>query len=104
MRQAKIFLGKIRAGTLIEQEKNRKYRFEYMPDYAGPPISLTLPTQNNGFDFERFPPYFEGLLPEGAQLESLLRIAKLDRDDFFGQLLTVGGDLIGAVTVEPVDE
>ena len=53
------------------------------------------------YQFDGFPPFFDGLLPEGAQLEALLRQQKLDRDDGFGQLLTVGGDLVGAVTVAP---
>jgi len=38
-------------------------------------------------------------LPEGFQLEALLRRKKLDRNDHFGQLLLVGGDTVGAVTV-----
>ena len=37
-----------------------------------------------------FPPPFEGLLPEGAQLEALLRNHKIDRDDAFGKLVVVG--------------
>jgi serine/threonine-protein kinase HipA len=50
--------------------------------------------------FETFPPFFEGLLPEGYQLDALLRKAKLDKNDYFSQLVTVGRDLVGSVTVE----
>ena len=38
-------------------------------------------------------------MPEGFQLEALLRQRKLDRNDRFGQLLQVGADTVGAVTV-----
>ena len=47
------------------------------------------------YDFAGFPPFFDGVLPEGPQLEALLRHGKLDRDDLLGQLLYVGGDLVG---------
>jgi serine/threonine-protein kinase HipA len=40
------------------------------------------------------------LLPEGGQLEALLRIRKLDRQDLFGQLLAVGQDVVGSLRVE----
>jgi HipA-like protein len=33
-------------------------------------------------------------------LEGLLRQTKLDRDDLMGQLLAVGGDVVGNVTIE----
>lgn len=77
------------------------YHFEYLPDYIGTPISLTMPTRQKAYRFKQFPPFFEGLLPEGYQLEALLRRAKLDKDDLFGQLLQVGADLVGSVTVLP---
>jgi len=37
-------------------------------------------------------------------LEALLRAVKLDRHDHFAQLLAVGRDLVGAVTVEPLGD
>ena len=61
---------------------------------------FALPIKNSVYEFQEFPAFFEGLLPEGVQLEALLRKYKLDKDDYFGQLLQVGSDLIGAVTVE----
>ena len=53
------------------------------------------------YRFKAFPSFFEGLLPEGPQLDALLRKAKLDKKDYFGQLLQVGNDLVGSVTVHP---
>ena len=85
------------AGTLRDLEKG-KFEFEYLPDYKAQPISVTMPVRPEPYCFEGFPPFFEGLLPEGPQLEALLRKAKLDETDFFGQLVQVGGDLVGSVT------
>lgn len=99
-RQAKVLKAGIPAGVLQELE-DRSFRFAYLPDYKGPPVSLALPTQKSEWLFDRFPPFFDGLLPEGIQLQSLLKIRKLDRTDLFGQLLAVGEDLVGDVTVEP---
>jgi len=82
-------------------EKGRKYQFEYRDGYSGEPVSLTMPVRQQVWEFDRFPPFFEGLLPEGFQLESLLKQMKIDRDDHFSQLMAVGQDMVGAVTVQP---
>jgi len=89
-----------RAGVLREDEPGRAYTFLYDDGYDGAPISLTMPVSTRTHSFDRFPPFFDGLLPEGTRLESLLRLRKLDRSDFLGQLMTVGADLVGAITVE----
>ena len=100
MRMAEVFLNSLHVGRLIELEARKKYRFEYDKNYTGAPVSLTMPVRPEPYDFECFPPFFEGLLPEGFQLESLLKIKKIDRNDYFGQLVAVGKDLVGAVQVE----
>ena len=85
---------------LEELKRGEEYVFRYLPEYQGDPVSLTMPVHHKKFGYEHFPPFFEGVLPEGLMLEGLLRQKKLDKDDFFGQLLAVGDDLIGAVTVK----
>lgn len=100
MRKAKVFVNDILAGRLIETDKKKEYIFEYEHNYSGPPISLTMPINQKKYEFQKFPPFFDGVLPEGQQLEALLRHAKLDRGDYFGQLIKVGNELVGAVTVE----
>ena len=100
MRRAKVLVHGNPAGILEEQVQGKSYHFYYLPEYEGPPVSLTMPVLNREYNFDNFPPFFEGLLPEGYQLDSLLRKMKIDRNDFFGQLLIVGGDTVGAVTVE----
>ena len=100
VRSAKVFMHGRWAGILEEYEANRRYRFSYLENYDGPPISLTMPTRKTCYEFSRFPPFFEGLLPEGEMLEGLLRQRKIDNDDYFSQLVAVGRELVGAVTVE----
>lgn len=99
MRKAEIYMHGERAGLLIEEKKNNEYRFVYDGDYEGPPISVTMPVEKQAFEYGRFPPFFEGLLPEGVNLEMLLRAKKIDRNDAFAQLMAVGEDTVGAVTV-----
>ncbi len=99
MRKASVYVCGVKAGTLIELQ-NGKYQFIYLNDYHGAPVSLTMPLTKKNYEFDIFPPFFEGLLPEGIMLEALLRKYKIDRNDYFGQLLIVGKDVVGAVTIE----
>lgn len=103
MRKAKVFNFGIYAGELVEIEKGKKYHFTYDDNYNGSPISLTFPINKKEFSFNEFPPFFEGLLPEGIQLDALLRQSKIDRNDFFSILLITGKDLVGSVTLEEVE-
>lgn len=100
MRRANVYVSGGWIGTLDELEGGERYRFSYLDGYDGPPVSLTMPIDRPVYEFDRFPPFFEGLLPEGEMLSGLLAQRKLDADDYFGQLIAVGQDLVGAVTVE----
>ena len=101
MKKARVLVCGSYAG-LLEQLEHGEYRFMYSAGYEGPPVSLTMPVKKNSFEFDKFPPFFEGLLPEGEMLEALLRKYKLDKKDYFGQLLKVGRDVVGAVSIEEV--
>ncbi len=100
MRIARVFFDNYFAGILTESEDGKVYCFQYEPDYSGPPVSLTMLVREEVYRYDEFPPFFDGLLPEGFQLEALLRQKKLDRNDKFGQLLIIGADTVGAVTVK----
>jgi len=102
MKRACVLVKGVKAGVLEELE-NGKYKFTYDLAYQGAPVSLTMPLINKIYEFDRFPPFFEGLLPEGIMLEALLRKYKLDRNDYFAQLIKVGEDLVGAVTIEELE-
>lgn len=103
MRRAIVKVHDERAAVLEELE-DRRFRVTYLPGYAGAPVSLAMPLRAEAYDFASFPPYFDGVLPEGGQLDALLRLAKIDASDTMGQLLWVGGDLVGAVTVEALPD
>ncbi|HEY3371321.1 MAG TPA: HipA N-terminal domain-containing protein [Prolixibacteraceae bacterium] len=103
MRRAKVFVGEQEAGILTEQVFGKKFRFEYLEGYAGAPVSVTMLVSQPVYEFESFPPFFDGLLPEGYQLEGLLKFAKIDRNDFFSQLMAVGHDLIGNVSIKELE-
>ena len=101
MRKAAVFVNLIEAG-ILEHLSDGKYQLTYHDNYNGSPVSLTMPTKNKVYVFNQFPPFFEGLLPEGDMLEAMLRKYKLDKSDYFGQLLQVGNDVVGAVTVKEI--
>lgn len=98
MRSAKVLVLGVYAGLLQELSQTH-YRFEYDDNYCGPAVSLTMPIQQKIYEYNTFPPFFDGLLPEGAQLEALLRQSKIDRSDYFSQLIQVGQDVVGGVSV-----
>ena len=102
-RCAAIYQDGLLSGYLLEGSGG-KWVFSYVEHYNGFPVSLTLPVRDEPYAFDGFPAVFEGLLPEGPQLEALLRIHKIDRHDYFQQLVTVGGDLVGSLTVRQVDK
>lgn len=98
MRKAKVYNHGVLAGILLETQEG--FEFNYEDAYKGPPISLTMPLKQKQYLYSAFPPFFDGLLPEGILLEALLKNAKIDKNDLFSQLVTVGKDLVGSVTVE----
>ena len=80
--------------------------FGYLPDYDGPAVASTFPL---GVDETRatagaVPPFFAGLLPEGARLQALTTGARTSTDDQLTLLLLVGADAIGDVQVVPAGE
>lgn len=102
MRRARVLMKGVEAGILEELE-NGEYRFTYHANYQGSPVSLTMPVIKDSYVFTKFPPFFEGLLPEGEMLNALLFKFKLDKNDYFGQLLKIGRDVVGAVTIEELE-
>ena len=103
MRKAIIYVHNIRAGVLSE-ENSGGFQFTYDENYEGEAVSLTMPISNTIYSFDKFPSFFEGLLPEGIMLEGLLKIGKIDKNDYFSQLISTGNDLVGAVTVKELSD
>lgn len=94
-----IFVGDRLAGHLTRESK--AYLFEYLPEYDDPPVFLGWDRQQQRRGWKEFPPAFDGLLPEGILLDQLLAKHKLDKADKWGQLIAVGRDVTGFVSVLP---
>lgn len=103
MKKASVFVWNdtcVLAGYLLEIEKGTHYEFHYEDGYEGQPVSLTMPLLQKVYHFDHFPIFFEGFLPEGFMLDALLKKTKIESDDLFEQLMRVGGELVGNVTIE----
>ncbi len=104
MRKARVYVKGKEAGTLTEVVRGKEYLFEYLDGYDGLEVSRTMPLKEKVYRFDMFPPFFEGLLPEGIQLDGLLKLSRIDKYDYFSQLIAVGGDMVGAVTVKEAEK
>ena len=103
MRKAIVYVHNNRAGVLTEISPTEFY-FEYDDNYKRDLVSLTMPTSQKKYSYNSFPPFFDGLLPEGLMLEGLLKNTSIKPNDYFSQLLEVGSNLVGAVTVKLLKE
>lgn len=103
MRSCEICVDGEAAAVFTEETRKKRYALKYFSTYRGRAISLTLPVRNEPYFFAAFPAFFDGLLPEGLQLEHALQTHKIDRDDGFGLLLRLGGDMVGHVTVRSAE-
>ncbi|MCU4677514.1 HipA N-terminal domain-containing protein [Catenovulum sp. 2E275] len=81
------------------------YLFEYDKAYilTGDPIGHAFPFNKTQYQFDYLPPFFENMISEGWVRTHQSQIGKLDKQDSFGLLLANGKDIIGALSVEPVD-
>ena len=103
MRKVEISLHGEVAALLTEYDPFN-YSLEYLEKYNGPAISRTLPCSRAIYKFDCFPPFFDGLLPEGLQLQFLLRSKKIDEEDYLSQLIAVGDDFVGAISVQEIEQ
>ncbi len=103
-RVAQVFYNERLAGKLAETREG--FEFTYASEYlaGGTPIAFTFPLQEAPFRYERLPGFFENLVAEGWLRKLQSQQQKIDESDRFGLLLMNGRDLVGAVTVVPVDE
>jgi len=107
MRIAKVYMNKIAAGVLTENNDGT-YTFCYddayfsNPDYSS--ICLSLPKTNQEYRSKTFFPFFFNMLSEGSNKRVQTRMFKIDEDDAFGLLLaTAHTDTIGAITIKRID-
>lgn len=108
MRKAKVFYKNEWAGTLTQDDKGSfefSYNKSWLKDAYKPPVSLTLPKQEQAFYSEHLFPFFYNMLPEGSNKETVCFNLRIDKNDHFGILVaTAKWDAIGAVRIEKMEE
>ena len=77
--QANIFLYNKLAGTL--EKSSNGYRFSYLENYDGPPLSLSLSKEKKVHYATALFPYFKSLLPEGWLLKQYSQAQQIDEKD-----------------------
>jgi serine/threonine-protein kinase HipA len=79
------------------------YDSAYVTDPDAPGVAFTLPRTEEPVraGAGAAPPFFAGLLPEGARLQAITTGAHTSADDHLTLLLVVGADAIGDVQVLP---
>lgn len=106
-RAGAIFANGVLAGRIYEyvEHGNETYKFCYDSKYLtqGSPIGYSLPLTAEPYLFDRLPPFFENLISEGWLRAHQSARARLDKEDSFGLLLANGRELIGALSVVPLE-
>ena len=105
MRQCEVYVHDIKAGVLTEDENGYSFIYDktYLQGKNNPPISLTMPLQQEAYHSEHLFPFFFNMLSEGENREVQSRLLHVSPEDDFGILLaTARYDTIGAVTVKPI--
>ena len=101
IRSAYVYYNDILAGYLLQN--SRGYTFLYDSKYAASPspsIALDMPKKKRLFRQPYLFPYFQGLLPEGANKTFYCERLGIKRTDKFAMLLNLANhETIGAITV-----
>jgi len=103
-RTAYVYVKDVFAGIL--QETDSGYSFKYDQDYfvdkKMPPVSLTLPKNEQEYTSKTMFSFFDGLIPEGWLLDIVTHNWKISYNDRFGLLLVACKDPIGDVSISEV--
>ena len=96
-----------RAGTLT-MDRHGAMRFAYAGDWladpCAPALSCSLPKRPEPFRPRECRPFFEGLLPEGAQRDAAATALGVSPANEFRLLERLGGEVAGALTLWPEGE
>ena len=106
MKQAKVFVGDIYAGTLTENEYGYEFMYEsdYLKSEGAEAVSITLPLTDKPYRDKVLFPFFDGLIPEGWLLDIAEQSWKISARDRFSLLLACCKDCIGNISIIPVEK
>lgn len=103
MRKAKVLFKNEEAGILTQHDDGSfsfRYHDNWMSNSDRPSISLTLPKHEKEFHANYLFPFFYSMLPEGSNKQVVCKLNRIDREDYFGLLMTTAKhDSIGAVRI-----
>jgi len=103
MRQAKILYKDEEAGVLTQNDDGSfvfRYNDAWIADSNKPGISLSLPKIEQEYYSKFLFPFFYNILPEGSNKQIVCKHNRIDKDDYFGLLITTAKyDSVGAVRV-----
>lgn len=107
MRKATVLFKGQEAG-ILSQDDSGSFTFVYnqswIEDSLKPPISLTLLKKREPYHSPFLFPFFFNLLPEGSNKQVVCKHSRIDKNDYFGLLLTTAkNDSIGAVIVRKIE-
>ena len=80
------------------------YDGNWLADPAAPALSVSLPKRPEAFPPRQCRPFFEGLLPEGAQRDAVAAALGVSRANEFRLLERLGGEVAGALALWPAGE
>ncbi len=108
MRQLAVYQNNCLAGILTEKTPGRGYVFAYDKDFLSVgrnPISVTLPLRETPYESDALFPFFENMIPEGANRKMICRSGRIDESDYFGMLMALAGkDAIGSVNLRSIEQ
>ena len=94
-----------RVAGVLSLDRHGAMRFVYddawLADRTAPALSLSLPKRSQSFSSAHCAPFFEGLLPEGAERDAVAGALGVSPENVFGILVGVGGEVAGAVSLWP---
>ena len=107
MRQAIVKYNSEAAGILTEEDSGG-YLFVYDEQYIqkNPAqfITFQMPVNRQPYRSKQLFPFFDGLIPEGWLLNIASESWRINKNDRMGLLLACCQNVIGAVSVHPINE
>ena len=77
------------------------YAAPWLTEDSAPPVSVSLPKRRASFSTRECLPFFEGLLPEGAQRDAVASVLGVSPGNTFGLLAGLGAEVAGALSLWP---
>jgi serine/threonine-protein kinase HipA len=104
--ELEVHLGERLAGTLLRKD-NGNLQFRYDPTYVeakGPPLSVNLPLRTDSYPHRDCLAFFGNLLPEEDVRRQVALVSGISAANDYKLLERFGGDVAGAVTLQPAGE